>query len=110
MAGAGWEVVQLLGVYVLGHALRGANQTYGVFGLVLGLIAWIYLLALVTVVAVEITVVAHRRLWPRALLAPFTDHAELTSADRRAYTGYVQSERHKSFETIYVDFHRPDDD
>ncbi|HEX6514899.1 MAG TPA: YhjD/YihY/BrkB family envelope integrity protein [Nocardioidaceae bacterium] len=110
VAGVGWEAVQLLGVYVLGHALRGASQTYGVFGLVLGLIAWIYLLALVTTVAVEITVVAHRRLWPRALLTPFTDHVELTGADRRAYTGYVQSERHKGFEAVDVDFHLPNDD
>ena len=39
----------------------------------LGLIAWIYLLALVTVFAAEINVVAQRRLWPRALLTPFTD-------------------------------------
>ena len=55
------------------HVLRGASEAYGVFGLVLGLIAWIYLLSLVTVLAVETSVVAERRLWPRALLTPFTD-------------------------------------
>jgi len=55
---------------------------------VLGLIAWIYL-ALVTVFAVELSVVAGRRLWPRVLLTPFTSRARLTAADERAYTGYV---------------------
>ena len=31
-----------------------------------------------------------RRLWPRALLTPFTDAVDLTEADRRAYAGYAQ--------------------
>jgi membrane protein len=75
-----------------------------VFGLVLGSMAWIYLLALVTVLAAEISVVAERRLWPRALLTPFTDRVQLTPADERAYTGYAASEGHKGFETIDVGF------
>jgi membrane protein len=107
VAGVGWQVVQLLGTYFITHALRGREETYGVFGLVLGLIAWIYLLALVTVFAVEISVVAERRLWPRALLTPFTDRVQLTVADERAYTGYAGSERHKGFEVVDVDFEDP---
>jgi membrane protein len=79
-------------------------EAYGVVGLVLGLIAWIYLLALVAIFAVEITVVAERRLWPRALLTPFTDHVRLTAADERPHAGYAGSERHKGFEVIDVGF------
>jgi membrane protein len=104
VAGVGWQVVQIFGTYFLTHALRGTQEAYGVFGLVLGLIAWIYLLALITVIAAEINVVAQRRLWPRALLTPFTDRVQLTSADERAYTAYAESERHKGFETVDVDF------
>ena len=48
-AGIGWQAVQLLGTYFASHALKGSSEAYGVFGLVLGLIAWIYLLSLVTV-------------------------------------------------------------
>jgi membrane protein len=107
-AGIGWEVVQLLGTYLVTHALKGAGEAYGVFGLVLGLLAWIYLLAVVTVLAAEINVVAERRLWPRALLTPFTDRVRLTQGDERAYTGYAESERHKGFEVIDVDFERDD--
>lgn len=110
VAGIGWELLQLLGTYLVAHFLTGAPAAYGVFGLVLGLIAWIYLLALVIVIAAEVNVVAHKRLWPRALLTPFTDDVQLTPADRRAYASYVQSERHKGFQLIDVDFERSSGD
>jgi membrane protein len=106
VAGIGWQVVQMLGTYLV-TLLKGAPETYGVFGLVLGAIAWIYLLALVVVFAAEINVVAQRRLWPRALLTPFTDRVQLTPADKRAYAAYAQSERHKGFEVVEVDFETP---
>ncbi len=109
VAGIGWQIVQLLGTYFVAHTLRGAPEAYGVFGLVLGLIAWIYLLSLVIVFAAEINVVAQKRLWPRALLTPFTDRVRLTSADERAYTGYAESERHKGFEVVDVGFDGEED-
>jgi membrane protein len=107
VAGIGWQVVQLLGTYFVSHALKGSREAYGVFGLVLGLIAWIYLLSLVTVLAAEINVVAQRHLWPRALLTPFTDDVRLTAADKRTYTAYAESERRKGFETVDVAFDPP---
>jgi membrane protein len=107
VAGIGWEIGQLLGTYFVSHVLKGTREAYGVFGLVLGLIAWIYLLALITVLAAEINVVAQRHLWPRALLTPFTDDVQLTSADKRSYTAYAKSERHKGFENIDVEFEPP---
>lgn len=107
VAGVGWQVVQILGTYFVTHVLRGTQEAYGVFGLVLGLIAWIYLLALVTVLAAEISVVAERRLWPRALLTLFTDRVRLTPADERAYAGYADSERHKGFQVVDVGFEPP---
>jgi len=110
VAGVGWQLVQILGTYFVTHVLRGAPEAYGVFGLVLGLVAWIYLLALVIVIAAEISVVAHRRLWPRALLTPFTDRVQLTSADERAYSAYAESERHKGFESVDVGFERSNEE
>jgi hypothetical protein len=73
-------------------------------------VAWIYLLALVIVFAVEVNVVSQRRLWPRGLLTPFTDSVRLTSADERAYTGYAESERHKGFEVVDVGFEPREED
>lgn len=107
VAAVGWQLIQGLGTYLISHLLKGSHEAYGVFGLVLGLIAWIHLLALVTVLAAEINVVAQRRLWPRALLTPFTDNVRLTSADERSYTSYAEAERHKGFETVDVDFEAP---
>ena len=37
------------------------------------------------VLGIEVNVVLERRLWPRSLRTPFTDHVDLTDADRRAY-------------------------
>jgi membrane protein len=109
VAAIGWQLLQLLGTYLVTRLLTGAPAAYGTFGLVLGLIAWIYLLSLVIVLAAEVNVVAHRHLWPRALLTPFTDRVQLTTADERAYTAYAERERHKGLEVIDVDFDQTTD-
>ena len=102
-----WQVLQLAGTLLLGYKLRGATATYGLFALVLGLLAWIYLGAVTTVICAEFNAVRAGQLWPRSLLSPFTDNADLTPADRRAYTSYARTERHKSFENIDVSFGEP---
>ncbi len=99
-----WQVLQWGGAYYVGHVLRGASATYGMFGIVLGLLAWIYLAALVFVVAAEVSAVRAHRLWPRALLTPFTDAVRLSWGDRRAYTSYATTETYKSFEDVSVEF------
>jgi uncharacterized BrkB/YihY/UPF0761 family membrane protein len=105
-AAVAWQALQLGGSYYVSHALQGASASYGVFGIVLGLFAWIYLGALTVVLAAEVNVVRARRLWPRSLMTPFTDDVELTQADERAYSSYAESEKHKGFETVDVDFVR----
>ncbi len=65
----GWQIVQHLGGF---WASRVAHQEalYGEFGLVLGLLAILYLGAQILVLAAENNVVRARGLWPRSLLAP----------------------------------------
>lgn len=106
IAALGWQVLQTVGTYYLSHTLKHSSEVYGVFGVVLGLIAWIYLEALVVVLCAELNVVWHRRLWPRALLTPFTDDVQLTDADEDAYASYARSERYKGFEHVDVSFDR----
>ena len=105
-----WQVLQYAGtVYatrVLGEA-NGMNQT---FGLVLGLVGLIFVAAIIGVLGIEVNVVLARRLWPRALLTPFTDAVDLTEADRRAYALYAQTQRHKGFESVTVRFEGRDGD
>ena len=42
---------------------------------------------------IEVNVVLVRRLWPRALLTPFTDAVDLTDADRRAYAMHTHRKK-----------------
>src|ERR1700745_4209268 len=71
-----WTVLQVLGTYLVHHFLH-SDSVYGVFGTVLGLLAWIALAVQVTVYCAEINVVLSRRLWPRSIVQP-----PLTEADR----------------------------
>jgi len=71
IAGAVWTLLQLAGGYVVAHQLHRANELYGSFGLVLGLVAWLYLQAEITLYAAEVDVVVAKRLWPVPL--PGTD-------------------------------------
>ncbi|WP_236830912.1 YihY/virulence factor BrkB family protein [Blastococcus sp. KM273128] len=101
-----WELLHRLGAYYFGTYVTRSSDVYGVFGVILGLVVWIYLQALVVVLAAEINVVRHRRLYPRSLLTPFTDDVDLTRADVRAYTGYARSERYKGFQRVEATFRK----
>jgi membrane protein len=55
----------------------------------------------------EVNVVLIKKLYPRALLTPFTDAVQLTEADKRVYREYAQAQRHKGFEQVHVSFGDP---
>jgi membrane protein len=78
-----WQILQLVGGLFIGHA---TNSAYGAFGVVLGVLAWFYLQAQITLYLVELDVVRVRTLWPRSLAPP-----PLTQADLRAYQMYAES-------------------
>ena len=78
------------------------------FALVLGLIVFLYAFAAVIVLGLQVNVVGRRKLYPRALLTPFSDRVSLTEGDRRAYRQYARSQRYKGFQTIEVSFDRED--
>ena len=64
---AGWAgpSCRLSAGFVVGHYLKNDSSVYGLFGIVLGLFAWIYLISELTVYAAELNVVLARHLWPR---------------------------------------------
>lgn len=103
-----WQLLQTFGVTYVSRVMTTASATNGVFALVLGLLAFLYLAAVVGVLCVEINAVRVNRLWPRALLTPFTDDVDLTAGDRRSYTGMAKAQRTKGFETVHVSFDPPD--
>ncbi len=101
-----WQILQLVGTAYVDRVVKGTDVAYGAFALVLGLMAWIFLAALVLVGSAEIDVVRYRHLYPRALLTPFTDNVELTSADQRTYTDIAAAQQFKGFESVTVSFTR----
>ncbi len=113
LGGIGWQVLQTVGTAYVRHVANTAAVTKGsasssttndTFALVLGLIAFIYLGALITVIAVEVNVVRAKKLHPRSLLTPFTDAVELTPGDERTYTDAAKAQRNKGFEEVDVRF------
>jgi YihY family inner membrane protein len=87
LAGVAWGLLQALGSYYIGHALKGASETYGTFGLVIVLLSWLYLQAQVALYAAEVNVVRKRHLWPRGIL-----NDDLTEADVRSLEDYARTE------------------
>jgi YihY family inner membrane protein len=108
---AAWQVLQVLAGPYLSNKVQNAGALYGTFALVLALIAWIYLVSLAVMLSAEVNVVISRRLWPRALLTPFTDDVDLTDVDRRVYAMHAAATQFKGFETVTTEFlprQRPD--
>lgn len=92
-----WTVLQAVGGFYVGHELKSAGATYGTFAIVVGLLAWLYLGAQVTLYAAEVNVVRTRRLWPRGLAQP-----PLTRADARAYAAYAMQEERRPETSVHV--------
>lgn len=99
-----WQIIQEFGASYIQHITDSSSTTNGVFGLFLGLIAFLYLASVVVVLCGEINVVAAATLYPRALLTPFTDDVDLTDGDRSAYTGQAEAQRAKGFQEVDVTF------
>jgi membrane protein len=99
-----WQLLQWFGAGYVAHVVGSTSNTNSVFALVLGLLAFLFLISVSLVICAEINVVRVDRLHPRALLTPFTDDVELTPADRRTYTGKAKAERAKGFQRVDVSF------
>jgi YihY family inner membrane protein len=98
LAAVGMVALQSIAGWYVDHAVERADDTYGTFALVIGLLSWFLLLAQLLLLAAEVNVVLHRRLWPRALAG------ELGDADRRALRLAAQAARSDEGEEIAVRF------
>lgn len=97
IAGVIWQILQALGGYFISHQLAHASPVYGTFAIVIGLIAWLYLQAQLTLYAVQVSVVRTYRLWPRSIAPP-----PYTEQDRRAYQLYARAAKRVEDEEIVV--------
>jgi membrane protein len=104
IAGVIWQILQSVSGYFISHQLAHASPIYGTFAVVIGLIAWLYLQAQLTLYAVQVSVVRTYRLWPRSIAPP-----PYTEQDRRAYRLYAQVEKRVKDEDIVVGVGGEDD-
>jgi uncharacterized BrkB/YihY/UPF0761 family membrane protein len=106
VGGAAWVILQSFGTWLVDRQVRGSSDLYGTFGLVLGLVAWLYLAAQLTVLAAEINVVRSRHLWPRSI----TTAGEPAPADLRSATRQATEERMRPDERVDVTYDRDHDE
>jgi YihY family inner membrane protein len=95
----GWQVLQTIGINLVSHQFKHTSQVYGVFGLVLALLSFLYLAAQLTVYGAEINVVRARHSWPRSILQP-----PLTGSDRKALREIAVREERRPEEQVTVAF------
>jgi membrane protein len=100
-----WVLLQALGGYYVTDVLRNASNVYGFFGIVLGLLSWLYLGANSILLAAEANVVAQGHLWPRSFSV--VSEQPPTSADKRSLTeqSEVEERRHDQEITVTFDGH-----
>jgi YihY family inner membrane protein len=98
-----WGILQAVGSFYVSHSLKNATAVYGFFGFVLGLLAWIYLGAQVTLFGAEINAVRAKRLWPRNLFQP-----PLSDADERTLTDMAKAQEKFPEQRIDVTFEEED--
>jgi membrane protein len=94
-----WQILQIIGGFVVAHNLKNMSDVYGTFALVLGLMSWLFLQAQLTLYAIEADVVRARRLWPRTFFGAGT-----TDVDQKALTAYGKVEERIPEEQVDVDF------
>ena len=94
-----WQLLLTGAGVIVTHLLRHAQAVAGLFGVVLGLLAWFGLQATVVVYAVEADVVRARHLWPRSLVPP-----PLTDADKAYYTDAVRAEAQRPEQRLEIEY------
>jgi YihY family inner membrane protein len=99
-----WQGLQYLGSVYVTEVVAHASSVNKLFASFLGVIVYLYTGAVCILLGVEVNVVKAHRLYPRALLTPFTDNVDLTEADRRAYADYAAAQRTKDFAHVDVRF------
>lgn len=96
--GIAWTVLQAVAVPVVHHYTH-SDTVYGLFAVVLVLLAWIYLGVQVTVYAAEVNVVLTRRLWPRTIVQP-----PLAEADRASMAMQALQNQRREEQSVKVTF------
>ena len=103
LGGVAFTALITVGAGLVTHQLKNTSATYGAFGTVIGIVAFLLLLAKLSLYAAELNPVLSRNLYPRAL--PLVD--EPTEADREVLTDIVKAEQRRKDQVITVGYGDP---
>ena len=98
-AAVGFTFLITLGSGLVQHQVKNSSATYGQFGIVIGLVAFLFLLAKISLYGAELNPVLHRRLWPRSLQS-----GHPTKADDQVLGDIVHQDLRRSDQRIGVGF------
>lgn len=99
LAAVGFTLLITVGAGLVQHQLRHSSATYGQFGLVIGLVGFLFLVAKITLYGAELNPVLARGLWPRGILSD-----DPTDADDRVLRDIARQARRRKDERIGVSF------
>jgi membrane protein len=99
VAAVGFTVLITLGSGLVQHQVRNSSSTYGQFGVVIGLVAFLFLLAKISLYGAELNPVLTRKLWPRALQS-----SRPTEADDQVLRDLAHQSRRRKDQRILVGF------
>jgi len=99
LGAVGFTLLTTVGTGLVEHQLRNTQATYGAFASIIGVVAYLLLLAKLTVYAAELNPVVTRRLWPRGLTS-----TDPTDADKIALRNLAHQEQQRPEERIGVGF------
>jgi uncharacterized BrkB/YihY/UPF0761 family membrane protein len=100
LGAVGFTALITVGTGLVTHQLKNASATYGAFGSVIGIVAFLLLLAKISMYAAELNPVLRRSLYPRAL--PLG--GEPTAADKEVLADIVHAEQRRDDQAIGVGF------
>jgi uncharacterized BrkB/YihY/UPF0761 family membrane protein len=99
VGGTTFTLLITVGTGLIQHQLRNQSATYGAFASIIGVVAFLLILAKLTLYGAELNPVLHYHLYPRALPG-----MEPTPADRKVMRALVMEEQRTAGQTIGVDF------
>ena len=99
VASLGFTLLITVGSGLIQHQLRNSSATYGQFGLVIGLVGFLFLLAKVSLYGAELNPVLTRNLWPRGIVS-----TDPTEADNQVLYAITHQSLRRSDQSIGVGF------
>jgi uncharacterized BrkB/YihY/UPF0761 family membrane protein len=99
VASLGFTLLITLGSGLIQHQLRNSSATYGQFGIVIGLVGFLFLLAKISLYGAELNPVLSRHLWPRGMVS-----ADPTTADDQVLRDITHQTQRRPDERIGVGF------